>query len=189
MERCSRPLMSVEKKLRGLLALPANMRRRVYVTVWRPSVRLSVPPINSSNNGRWVCCWAPCAREISIDSRGRCATGARAQQQMRVASCWEPTEEAQHRLDYRANGYFFRQGGRVPIPPFPHFFGLKFVHKLVHCCNGYATWPKRTAYVQLWLCVDVSSGFTSYRLQPHTVWTINIKTLIIILVVTGMKSK
>ena len=26
--------------------------------------------------------------------------------------------------------HFFRQGGRVP-----HFFGLKFVQKLVHCCN------------------------------------------------------
>ena len=29
---------------------------------------------------------------------GRRAAGANAQQQMRVASCWEPTEEAQHRL-------------------------------------------------------------------------------------------
>jgi len=29
--------------------------------------------------------------------------------------------------------HFFRQGGRVPHSP--HFFGLKFVQKLVHCCN------------------------------------------------------
>jgi len=29
-----------------------------------------------------------------------------------------------------ASPHFFRQGGRVP-----HFFGLKFVQKLVHCCN------------------------------------------------------
>ena len=48
--------------------------------------------------GQRVCCWAPCGQEILIDSCGRRATGAGAQQQMRVASCWEPTEEARHRL-------------------------------------------------------------------------------------------
>jgi len=33
--------------------------------------------------------------------------------------------------------HFFRQGGRVPHSP--HFFGLKFVQKLVHCCNWLLT--------------------------------------------------
>jgi len=36
--------------------------------------------------------------QISINSCGRHALGVGAQQQMRVASCWEPTEKAQHRL-------------------------------------------------------------------------------------------
>ena len=49
-----------------------------------PSVRPSVPSINSSNGGRRVCCWALCVQEISIDSCG-CAVGA-VLQQMRVAS-------------------------------------------------------------------------------------------------------
>jgi len=31
----------------------------------------------------------------------------------------------------------FRQGGTRP--PLPHFFGLKFVQKLVHCCNWLLT--------------------------------------------------
>jgi len=31
----------------------------------------------------------------------------------------------------------FFDGGR--IPHFPHFFGLKFVQKLVHCCNWLLT--------------------------------------------------
>ena len=34
--------------------------------------------------------------------------------------------------------HFFRQGGRVPHSP-PHFFGLKFVQRLVHCCNWLLT--------------------------------------------------
>jgi len=62
------------------------MRRRVYVTVGRPSVRLSVTSIDSSNGGRLVCCWAPRGQKISTDSCGRRAAGAGAQQQMRVAS-------------------------------------------------------------------------------------------------------
>jgi len=32
--------------------------------------------------------------------------------------------------------HFFRQGGRVPHPP---LFGLKFVQKLVRCCNWLRT--------------------------------------------------
>ena len=32
-----------------------------------------------------------------------------------------------------ASPHFFRQAGTRP--PLPHFFGLKFVQKLVHCCN------------------------------------------------------
>ena len=47
---------------------PHSMRSRVYVTVGRPSVRPSVPSIDSSNGGRRVCCWALCGQEISNDS-------------------------------------------------------------------------------------------------------------------------
>jgi len=65
----------------GFLAQHINYR----LCYGRASVRLSVPSIDSSNGGRWVYFWAPCSRR-------------RVQQQMRVASCCEPTEEAQHRL-------------------------------------------------------------------------------------------
>jgi len=63
----------------------------------RLSVCLSVPSIDSSSGSRWVCCWAPCGQEISIAS-ALPAPCAGAQQQMRVASCWQPTKEAQYRL-------------------------------------------------------------------------------------------
>jgi len=44
------------------------MRSIVYVTVGRPSVRLSVPSIDSSNGGRRVCCWASgCKTELWYD--------------------------------------------------------------------------------------------------------------------------
>ena len=52
-----------------------------------------VNPIDSSNGGQRVCCWALCGQNISIDSCGRRAAGAGAQQQMWVASRWQPTEE------------------------------------------------------------------------------------------------
>jgi len=81
---------------------PHSMRTRVYATVESPSVRLSVPSIDNSNGCRWLCCWAPCGQETSIDSYERaaapCCRRAGAQQQMRVTSCQEPTEEAQQRL-------------------------------------------------------------------------------------------
>jgi len=35
-----------------------------------------------------------------------------------------------------ASPSFFDRGTR---PPLPHFFGLKFVQKLVHCCNWLLT--------------------------------------------------
>ena len=65
----------------GFLAQHINCR----LCYGRASVRLSVLSIDNSNGGRWVYFWAPCSRR-------------RVQQQMRVASCCEPTEEAQHRL-------------------------------------------------------------------------------------------
>ena len=40
---------------------------RVYVRVGRPSIRLSVPSINS-NGSRRVCCWASCGKEMFIHS-------------------------------------------------------------------------------------------------------------------------
>ena len=36
------------------------MRSRVYATVGRASVRLSVPSFDSSSGGRRICCWAVC---------------------------------------------------------------------------------------------------------------------------------
>ena len=72
-------------------------------TVGCPSAHLSVPSIDSSYGCWRLCYWAPCGQEISTNSCGR-AAGAGAQQQMRVASCWESTKKAQHRLDnYFAN--------------------------------------------------------------------------------------
>ena len=38
-------------------------------------------------------------RATRTSYRSPSTAGARARQQMRVALCWEPTEEAQHRLD------------------------------------------------------------------------------------------
>jgi len=49
-----------------------SVRSRFYETVQRPSVRLSVPSIDSSSRGvRRVCCWVPRRQEILIDSRWR----------------------------------------------------------------------------------------------------------------------
>ena len=41
-----------------------------HVTVGRPSVHLSVLSIDSSNGGRWVCCWASCVQEIYWSTAG-----------------------------------------------------------------------------------------------------------------------
>jgi len=55
---------------------PHSMRRRVYVTVGCPSVRLSVPSsIDCSSGGRRVCCWR--LQQISIDSSERRAAWRR----------------------------------------------------------------------------------------------------------------
>ena len=70
----------------------------------RPSVRPSVPPIDSNSGVRRVCCWAPCGQGISIDSGGSRRPGGPAataqqhgvQQQMRAVSCWQPRDEAEH---------------------------------------------------------------------------------------------
>ena len=65
------------------------------------AVRLSVCLSNrstASTTGQRVCCGAPCGRKISIACCARLAAGASAQQQMRVASRCESTEEAQQRL-------------------------------------------------------------------------------------------
>ena len=52
-----------------------SMWSRVYKTVRCPSVRLSVsqsvPSVERSSGVRRVCCWAPYAQKISIDSAGR----------------------------------------------------------------------------------------------------------------------
>jgi len=79
-----------------------SMRSRVYVPGnGRASVRLSVPSIDNSNDSRRVCCWAALrAGDIDRRQRGRAPYSMRAgaQQQMRVASCWQPTEEDEHIL-------------------------------------------------------------------------------------------
>ena len=57
-----------------------SMRSRVYKTVRCPPVRLSVrqsvPSVKRSSGVRRVCCWAPYAQKISIDSAGRPAAAA-----------------------------------------------------------------------------------------------------------------
>jgi len=88
----------------GTLSFPIVRRQS---SVRRPSVRLSVCPIDhNSNGGLQLCCWAPCGQEISIDSCGRRAAGAGAQLQMRAASCWQLMEEAEHRLAFLI-AYFY----------------------------------------------------------------------------------
>jgi len=62
-----------------------------------PPLRLC--PVDQQQQRRQaVCCWEPCRQEILINSCRCHAASASAQQQMLVASRWEPTEEAQHRL-------------------------------------------------------------------------------------------
>jgi len=83
-------------------ALVANKRvhsmpSRVYVTDGRLSVCPSVCPIDRQQQRRPAGLLL-----ISIDSCGRRAACAGAQQQMRVASCWEPTEEVHRRLVFYA---------------------------------------------------------------------------------------
>ena len=63
-----------------------NVGTYVYATVERPSIRLSVASINSSNGDRQVCCCAPCGQETLTDSCKWRAVGAGAQKQMWVAS-------------------------------------------------------------------------------------------------------
>ena len=57
-----------------------SMQRRVYKTVRCPSVRLSVsqsvPSVERSSGVRRICCWAPYAQKISINSAGRPAAAA-----------------------------------------------------------------------------------------------------------------
>ena len=62
-----------------------------------PSVCQSVPSVECSSDVWRVCCWAPYAQKISIDSAGRRQQQRRspgpqhgAQQQMRAISCWQP---------------------------------------------------------------------------------------------------
>jgi len=68
---------------------PHSMRNRLYVTGGCPSVRPHVCPIDRQQHRR--------AAGL-LDSIGRRAAGTGAQQQMRVASCREPTKKAQYRL-------------------------------------------------------------------------------------------
>jgi len=74
--------------LRHLLTL-----LRIYVTVGRPSVCLSVPSIGSMLDAE-----RRRLQQISIDSYRRRAAGAGTQQQTRVASCWALTQQIQHKF-------------------------------------------------------------------------------------------
>ena len=67
------------------------------------SICLSIPSIDSSSGVRRVCCWAPCGQEISINSGGRRHPAATApqhgvEQQTRAVTCWQPRDNAEHRL-------------------------------------------------------------------------------------------
>ena len=74
-----------------------RIRSRVYVTFGRPSVCLSHRFTAAAAVGGFAA-ERQRLQQISIDSCGRRAAGAGAQRQMRVASCWDPTEESQHGL-------------------------------------------------------------------------------------------
>jgi len=76
-----------------------SIRSRIFVLVGCPSVCLSVPSIDSNRGSGCFAAERGRLQQISYD----CCTarGARAQQQMRVASCREPRDEARHRLRYR----------------------------------------------------------------------------------------
>jgi len=65
-------------------------------SIFRLVQRPSVPSIDSSSGVRLVWCWAPCGRRVPAVSRY--LLQARAQQQMRAASCSDPRNEAQRRL-------------------------------------------------------------------------------------------
>ena len=70
--------------------------------------RVSVfPSIDSRNGDRWVCYWALCGQQACCRSS---SVGADAQQQMRVASCWEPME-SRHRLVLASSLRYFRVYG------------------------------------------------------------------------------
>jgi len=75
-----------------------SMRSRVYVTVGRPSVRPSVRPIDRQQQrrpaGLLLSAGGVCSRYRPI----ACTLAAGAQQQMRLASRSESSDEAQHRL-------------------------------------------------------------------------------------------
>ena len=85
---------------------PHSMPSRVYVAVGRLSVclsvYLSVPSISSSSSVQWVCCWALCRQEISIDSRCRHSAATAwqhsAEQQMQAVSWWQLRHKNEHRL-------------------------------------------------------------------------------------------
>jgi len=75
-----------------LLTLPHAVS--VCVTAGCPSVRPSIPSIDSSSDMRLVCCWV---RSRSADS-DRCLQAPKLQ--LRVAPCWQQIYQAQHRLVY-----------------------------------------------------------------------------------------
>jgi len=74
----------------------------------RPSFCPSVCPVNQQQQPRAVglllsALWAPRTRNLAMS-----AAGARAQQQMRVVSCWEPGDKVQHRLVFYRSTWIAR---------------------------------------------------------------------------------
>jgi len=73
----------------------------------------------------------------------------------------------------RRSPTFFDKGTR---PQSPHFFGLKFVQKVVHCCNWLLTETQcknfSTAelifYVTVNLCLSLVSGVPPLLFQDYT---------------------
>jgi len=88
----------------GFITSPHSMRCRVYGTVGCPSVRPSVPSIDSSSGVRWFAAELGHGQQMSIDSYRRCVPATARylllapELRLRVASCREPRYEAQHRL-------------------------------------------------------------------------------------------
>ena len=86
---------------------PHAMRSRVYVTVGCPSICLSHLSTAAVAACGWFAAERPACRRYRLQVRAPAprtsyrsisAAGARAQQKMRVASCWEPMDEAQQRV-------------------------------------------------------------------------------------------
>ena len=74
----------------------------------RPSFCPSVCPVNQQQQPRAVGLLLSAPRAPRTKNLAMSAAGARAQQQMRVVSCWEPADKVQHRLVFYRSTWIAR---------------------------------------------------------------------------------